>query len=120
MAKIKPRLNYQHPRRWRKRDGVLSCDGPDAGYPTPAPKAICVACRKSWRKSGTICPHCGGPTVYVNPWARIPRRANKKGWRRIAERLAPSPEREKQRAITRLDLERAAANILKGYEDNER
>lgn len=117
MAKIKPRLNYQHPRRWRKRDGVLFCDGPDAGYPTPAPKAVCTACRKSWRKSGTICPHCGGPTVYVNPWARIPRRANKKGWRRIEQTLAERRARRSEQEAVIRDSERTARAILKSNED---
>lgn len=117
MAKIKPRLSYQHPRRWRKRDGVLSCDGPDAGYPTPAPKAVCTTCRKSWRKSGTICPHCGGPTVYVNPWARIPRRANKKGWRRIEQTLAGRLARRAEQDAVIRDSERMAREALKHLED---
>lgn len=87
--KIKPRLKAARPYRARKRDGVINCDGPDIGLPTPHPKALCFTCRKTWRKNyGMKCPHCGGSLVYVNPWARIPRRANLRAWKRLERVVA--------------------------------
>lgn len=42
---------------------------------------VCVECRKAWRGS----PTCGHATMSMPPDWRVPRRRNRKAWRRLAQ-----------------------------------